>query len=136
MTLSKADIAKVIDEAKGAGPTTKRVPVPELGGTVVVREMSGSLRNAFEATIAQVQSGADSKALDRLMLRIAKECVLDADGDRLLDDRSAQLVFNTTPRALFRIRDEVVQLSALSESDFEALVEGFSGDPSEDSTSD
>lgn len=132
MALSKADIASVLEDAE---VRTKPVPVPELGGSVVVREMSGSLRNLFEATIAQVQAGGDSKLLDKMTVRLAGECVLDDDGNRLFDDRTVKMLFLKKPSALFRLRDEIVSLSALSQADYEGLVENFGDDPSEDSIS-
>ena len=132
MARSKADIASVLEDAE---VRTKPVPVPELGGSVVVREMSGSLRNLFEATIAQVQAGGDSKLLDKMTVRLAGECVLDDDGNRLFDDRTVKMLFLKKPSALFRLRDEIVSLSALSQADYEGLVENFGDDPSEDSIS-
>lgn len=133
MTLSKADIGRVLENVE---VRTKTVPVPELGGSVVVREMSGSLRNLFEATIAQIQAGGDSKLLDKMTTRLAAECVLDDDGSRLFDDRSVKMLFIKKPSALFRLRDEIVKLSAFSEADFEGMVENFGDDPSGPSTSD
>lgn len=133
MTLSKDDIGRVLETAE---IRTKPVPVPELGGSVVVREMSGSLRNLFEATVAQMQSGGDSKLLDKLTTRLATECVLDGEGNRLFDDRTAKMLFLKVPSALFRLRDEIVAVSALSQEDYDGLVENFGDDPSEPSTSD
>ena len=133
MTLSKEEIGRALE---GAEYKTKTVPVPELGGSVVVREMSGTLRNMFEATMAQImQPGADAKPLDKLMVRLAKECILDGDGSPLLDDRTSRLLFAKKSTALFRLRDEIVRLSAFSEEDAESLVESFGDDPSELSTS-
>jgi hypothetical protein len=134
VTLSKDDIGRVLETAE---IRTKPVPVPELGGSVVVREMSGSLRNLFEATVAQMQQkNADSKLLDKLTTRLATECVLDGEGNRLFDDRTAKLLFLKVPSALFRLRDEIVAVSALSQEDYDGLVENFGDDPSEPSTSD
>jgi hypothetical protein len=133
VTLSKDDIGRVLETAE---IRTKPVPVPELGGSVVVREMSGSLRNLFEATVAQMQSGGDSKLLDKLTTRLATECVLDGEGNRLFDDRTAKMLFLKVPSALFRLRDEIVAVSALSQEDYDGLVENFGDDPSEPSTSD
>jgi len=132
MILSKEDIGKALESDD---PKTKMVDVPELGGSVMIREMSGSLRNLFESTVMQIQGGADSAMLDKMMVRLAKECILDADGNRLLDDRTSRLLFNRKSTALFRLRDEIVQLSAFSQADYEGLVESFDDDPNEPSTS-
>ena len=133
MTLSKDDIGKALEAAE---VRTKTVPVPELRGSVVVREMSGTLRNLFEATMAQIMNGGDSKLLDKMTTRLVGECTLDGEGNRLFDDRSAKLLFLKKPSAVFRLRDEIVAVSALSQEDYEGLVEGFGDGPSGPSTSD
>jgi hypothetical protein len=103
---------------------------------VVVREMSGTLRNQFEAAAIQVQGGGDSKALDRVITKLVAECTLDDDGNRLFDDRAIRLLFAKRSSAVFRLRDEIVRLSAFSDDDYEGMVESFDDDPSEPSTSD
>lgn len=132
MSLSREDISAALDAAE---IKTKPVPVPELGGSVVVREMSGTLRNQFETVVAQIQSGADSKLLDKLTLRLVQECTLDDEGARLFDDRTIRHAFTKKPTAVFRLRDEIVSLSAFSEEDLEGMAENFDDDPSGDSTS-
>lgn len=132
MSLSRAEIDAAIEAAQ---PSTRSVPVPELGGSVVVKEMSGSLRNAFEAAVAAVQAGGSSKALDGIIIRLVSECTLDEDGKVLLDPDRTRRLFHRKPRAVFRLRDEIIGLSAMSEDDLEAMTEVFGDDPSEDSTS-
>jgi hypothetical protein len=131
--LTRDDITRAVENAE---PNTKTVPVPELGGSAVVKEMSGTLRNMFEATVAQVQGGGDSKLLDRFTTRLVKECTFDDEGNQLFDDKTIRQVFNKKPGAVFRLRDEIVGLSAFSPEDFEEMAENFGDTPSEDSISD
>jgi len=133
MSLSRDDIGKFLETAE---VKTKPVPVPELGGSVVVQEMSGTLRNMFEAAAIQVQGGGDSKALDRVIMRLVAECTLDDEGHRLFDDRTIRLLFSKRSSAIFRLRDEIVRLSAFSDDDYEGMAESFGDDPSGPSTSD
>jgi hypothetical protein len=132
VTLSKADIDAAIDSAE---PATKEVPVPELGGTVVVRELSGTLRNAFEAAVASIATADGERRLNAVTIRVVSECTLDGEGNILLDPDRTRRLFHKKPRAVFRLRDEIIGLSAMDEADLEALVEGFGDDPSEGSTS-
>lgn len=133
MSLSRDDIGKFLETAE---VKTKSVPVPELSGSVVVQEMSGTLRNQFEAAAIQVQGGADSKAFDKVIMRLVAECTLDDEGHRLFDDRAIRLLFENHSSVVFRLRDEIVRLSSFSNADFEGLAESFGDDPSEPSTSD
>lgn len=122
MTLSKEQIDSAIESAE---PNRKIVDVSELGGSVVVREMSGTLRNAFEAAVAGLQGSDGEKRLTAVTVRIVSECTLDDEGNRLLDADRTRRLFHRKPRAVFRLRDEIIALSAMDESDLEAMVEGF-----------
>lgn len=122
MSLTRADISAALEAAE---IKTKPVPVPELGGSVVVREMSGTLRNQFETVVARIQAGADSQLLDKFTLRLVQECALDDDGARLFDDRTIRHAFAKKPTAVFRLRDEIVSLSAFSDKDLEEMADNF-----------
>lgn len=129
MNLEELDSALDNGEVK-----TKPVPVPELGGSLTVRELSGTLRNAFEVAAAVASQTGDGKELERVTVRIVADCVYADDGKPVGLAR-AKKMFATKAAAAFRLRDEVIGVSAFSEEDFEELMEGFDSDPSGDSTS-
>lgn len=132
MALTQEQILAALERAEVA---TKEINVPELGGTVTVREMPGNLRNRVEATYAVMRSSGDSKSLDKLTAQIVSVCTIDGGGKPFLTVDLATRIVQKTPKAAFRIRDAVMELSATDEDDVEALAEVFGGTQSDSSTS-
>jgi hypothetical protein len=114
---------------------TKALNVPELGGTVWVRELPGNLRNRLEATYATIRGGGDSKSLDKVTAQIIATCTVDEGGKPILTMPVAQRILQSKPKAAFRIRDAVMDLSATDDEDAEALAEVFGDGPNGPSTS-
>lgn len=111
------------------------IEVPELGGTVRVREMTGQLRNRLEATFANIQSGGDGKNLDTVTAQLVASCVIDGKDKPVLTVNEVKRMMAARPRAVFRLRDAILKLSATDESDVEALTEVFGDGPNGPSTS-
>lgn len=115
---------------------TTEVHIPELGGSVKVREMSGSLRNRLEATYATIRGGGDAKALDTVTAQIVAMCVLD-DSDRpMMTVNEVKRLAAACPKAVFRMREAIIDISATDQSDLEDLEQVFDGAQSEPSSSD
>ncbi|MEV4672164.1 hypothetical protein AB0K34_10980 [Actinomadura sp. NPDC049382] len=133
MALTQEQILAALDRAE---VETKEVTIPELGGTVIVREMPGNLRNRMEATYATIRNGGDSKALDKITAQIVAVCTVDAGGRPIMTTDLATRIVQKTPKAAFRIRDAALELSATDEDDVEALAEVFDDARSADSSSD
>lgn len=119
--LSLDDISKAVAAADIA---TDDLDVPELGGTVRIRELSGALRNRLEAAVVAARGG-DSKQLNEVITAIVERCVIDENGQTVLDTATAKRIVARVPKAAFRIRDKAISLSALDESDREALEQDF-----------
>lgn len=129
------DRAAILEASTARAPATEDVHVPELGGTVRVREMSGALRNRVEGAMVRIRTGGDVKLLERITAQIIAACVVGADNRPLLKEPDARQLFVRNPRAAFRIREAIFAVSALDEDDAEALAEGFGDDQSDGSTS-
>lgn len=129
------DRAAIMQAATAAAPATADTHVPELGGMVRVREMNGALRNRLEAAMVQVRTGGDSKHLERTTAQIIAACVVDETNRPILKEQDARQIFTRNPRAAFRLREAIFAVSAIDESDAEALAEGFGDDQSDGSTS-
>lgn len=114
-------------EAIAAKPdvATKAVDCPELGGEVLVREMTGSVRNRMEAAFAAISEGANGSVLDEPMTSLLASCVVDEGGRPFLPRKKAEELIKNHPRAAFRIRDAVMALSGTTEKDAENLAESF-----------
>ncbi|MBA9002008.1 hypothetical protein [Thermomonospora cellulosilytica] len=128
--LDKDTLLAALDRAE---VETKDVAVPELGGTVRVREMPGTLRNRMEATYATIRNGGDSKSLDTVTALMIATCVVDESGRQLMNVNEAKRLLSVRPKVAFRLRDAIIDVSAVDEEDVEALAEVF-GDAQSDSS--
>ncbi|GAA2609623.1 hypothetical protein SMC26_39450 [Actinomadura fulvescens] len=121
--LNSADLLSAI--AEKAPVATTEIDCPELGGSLRVREMTGTVRNRLEAAYAAIQEGKDGAVMDKVLVSLVSACVVDeADRPFITGDMAGKLVKNY-PRVAFRIRDAVVKMSATSEEDAEELAESF-----------
>lgn len=121
--LSKADVLAAI--AEQAELETQEVDCPELGGAVLVREMTGTVRNRLEAAFAAIGDGADGAVMDKVLVSLISACVVDDAGRPYITGDMARKLLANHPRVAFRIRDAVVKMSALDESDAEEMAESF-----------
>lgn len=115
---------------------TEEVSVPEWGGTVLVRALSGAERDAYESGIVTVSnSGTQRVNLANLRARLVAMACVDAEGKRLFSDEDAAALGDKSAAALERVFDAARRLSGLTEGDVEELAEGFGDAPSGGSTS-
>lgn len=115
---------------------TVDVEVPEWGGTVRVRALSGAERDAYEVALAGVRPDG-SRRINLVNVRarlVAMACIDDA-GERLFTDADAAALGDKSGTAMQRVFDAAQRLSGLSDADIEELVEGFAPAPSEPGTS-
>jgi len=111
------------------------VPVPEWGGDVWVKGMTGAERDKFEGSF--VALGKSGK-LDMSDLR-AKLCsftVCDKDGKLLFTGKDIKALSQKSAAALQRIFKVAQRLSGIGEEDVKELMEGLEKSPFEDSASD
>jgi Ca2+-binding EF-hand superfamily protein len=121
--LSKADVLSAIAERPEID--TEEVECPELKGSILVREMTGTVRNRIEAAFAAIGDGADGAIMDKVLVSLVSACVVDPSGRQFITRDMAEKMLKNHPRAVFRIRDAVVKISALDESDAEEMAESF-----------
>jgi hypothetical protein len=90
------------------------VKVPEWGGEVYVRTMSGADRDAFEADFQRDRS-KDIRA------KLAVRVVCDRSGQRLFTDADIPALSNKSAAALDRIFAAAIKLNKISKDDVEEL---------------
>lgn len=112
--LSKADIL-----GQAALPM-EAVEIPEWGGTVYVKTMSGTERDAFEASHLEAQKSA-GHILANVRARLAVQTVCDAGGARLFADDDAAELGRKHGKALDRIFDVARRLNGLRGEDVKEL---------------
>jgi hypothetical protein len=124
--LSRDDILKAEDIR------AEEVHVPEWGGTVLVRGMSGRQRDDFEASM--LVRGPDGKPVDDagmdsrdMRARIVSRCVVDEDGALLFTPADIEALSGKGAAALDRVFAVASRLSGLGARDVEELAEDFGG---------
>ncbi|MET9999826.1 hypothetical protein ABZ069_23130 [Streptomyces microflavus] len=115
------------------------VPVPEWGGTVRVKGMSGTERDRFEAGFigGDMKQLPPDKALEYYRARIAAACLVDQAGKKMFRSvGEVKRLSDKNAEALQRVVDVANRLSGLTEEDVEELTGNSAAAPSGSSTSD
>jgi len=106
------------------------VPVPEWGGDVLARGLTGAERDAFEGDII-TQNGKDvSLNTTNMRAKLVARSVIDETGKRLFSDDDIQMLGTKSAVALQRIFDVAQRLSGMSEKDVQELSEALKNAPS------
>ena len=112
----------------------EEVEVPEWGGTVRVRGMSGVERDAFENSFlveAAPQNGqrrrkrqtAKKASLDNARAKLCAWCIVDGDGNRMFTDADVVALGAKSAAALDRVSEVAQELSGITEDDVEVLAQ-------------
>jgi len=100
------------------------VEVPEWGGAVRVRGLSGAERDAFEASVVDLSSNgrrAPVMNLVNLRAKLAARCIVDENGARLFEDADIVALGRKSAQALQRVFEAAQRLSGLTARDVEEL---------------
>lgn len=102
---------------------TEIVAVPEWGGEVIVKALTGRERDAFEASIAGERSGRRVRLdLQNIRARFVASCVVDEHGQPLFYPSDVALLGEKSAAALQRVFEVGQRLSGLSDDDVEELA--------------
>ena len=100
---------------------TEDVSVPEWGGDVRVRELTGAERDALEMSVA----GGDKTNLQNMRARMVAMACVDEDGNRLFSDADAVKLGKLSAAALDRVFWTAMRLSGMSAQDVQTAEENF-----------
>jgi hypothetical protein len=128
--LGRDDILKVQDIE------IERVDVPEWGGHVFVKGMTGTERDAFEMVVTKKRGKDVEVNMVGLRAKLIVTTVCDEDGKRLFTKKDVEKLGEKSASALQKVFEVAQRLSGLSSQDVEELTEGLDDDPFEDSPSD
>lgn len=134
--LSRDDILNADDRK------TEVVPVPEWGGAVTVRSLTGTERDRYEGSMVSYRRNAkgvpevNAVETDNVRARLASMTIIDADGANLFSEKDVLILGLKSAAALERVFKVAQRLSNLSDADVESLVEQLGKDPSAPSGSD
>jgi hypothetical protein len=132
--LSKDDILKADDLP------TRDVDVPEWGGIVRVRALSGSDRDEYDASMLRPQPDGTVQRVAGSRAKLVSLAVVKDNGDPMFNEFDIGRLAQKSANALDRVVTAVVELSALSdetvgelEGNSDAAPSGDSGSTSPDS---
>jgi hypothetical protein len=114
---------------------TEVVPVPEWGGEVLVRGLTGLERDAFEASVVEQKGKKTELNLRNVRARFVALSVVDEQGERVFADADVLRLGRKSSRALQRVWEKARELSGLTDEDVEELAKNSVSDQSDDSTS-
>jgi hypothetical protein len=109
--------------------------VPEWGGTVRVRALTGAERDAYEASMRQQRGKEFIANLANVRAKLVVRSVVDDDGERIFSDQDANALGKKSAAALDRIFECSARLSRLSDEDVEELAKNSEAGQSEGSIS-
>lgn len=128
--LSKEDILKRTDLE------TEEVEVPEWGGTVLVRALSGTERDAYEASCMSDRGKQGMvRNLANVRAKLVVRSLVDEDGKRLFTDGDAAALGETSAAVLDRLFEVAARLSRMNDEDIEELGKGSGPIPADGSVS-
>jgi hypothetical protein len=106
----------------------EKVEVPEWGGDVYLRTLSGTERDLFE-------DGYADQKMKNFRARFLALSLCDDNGERLYGDDEASELGTKSSVVLNRLFDKAWALNAFRTEDVDALGNDSPSDPSDDSTS-
>ena len=125
---------------------TEDVEVPEWGGSVRVRGMSGVERDAFEASlIVQPEEQANGKrkrrrqqatktSMANVRAKLCAWCIIDENGAKLFSDADVVALGAKSAAALDRVYEVASALSGITDEDVEEIAEEMIEDPFEETS--
>ena len=113
---------QILQAARNAKIERDALTVPELGGQIFVRGMSGTERDAFEEGL-RVRRGkrAGQNDLRNFRARLAVQVIVTEEGQRILTDDDAAIFGKMPAGVLDRIISRCTELSGTAEEEIDDL---------------
>jgi hypothetical protein len=112
------------------------VAVPEWGGSVLVRGLTGRQRDSFEAGMVRGQGRNQTLVLENMRAKLCALTIVDEQGDRLFSEADVKALSEKSAAALDRVFAVAMRLSGLTQRDVEELTKNSENGQSDGSTSD
>lgn len=111
------------------------VEVPEWGGLVRVRGLTGAERDQFEASVTRRRGTSVETNLENVRAKLCALCIVDASGNRLFSDEQIPALGRKSGAALSRVFAAAQRLSGMTPADVEELTKELKENPFADSSS-
>jgi hypothetical protein len=109
------------------------VHVPEWGGDVLVRGLSGSERDEYEQEIVRMNGRDVSMNLRNARAKLVAKVTVDEGGNRIFSDDDVRALGKKSAAALERIFNIGRKLSGMSDTDIQELGSALKKDLPDDS---
>jgi hypothetical protein len=110
----------------------RELEVPEWGGSVYVRGMTGRERDQFEAGIVKQKGRNTEINMKNARAKLVVLCTVDENGKRIFGDADIALLADKSAKALDRIFSVAQELSGISREDMEELTKNSEETSSDD----
>lgn len=116
---------------------TEDIAVPEWGGKVRIRTLTGTERDKFEASMVEMRKdGTAKRNVENVRARLVALCIVNEDGEMVFNNADIRILGGKSAAALDRVAAACNELNGFSDADVEELAGNFDSAPSESSTSD
>lgn len=130
MTLLTREAILKVDDRK-----TEDVDVPEWGGVVRLRSLTGAERDRIEASMVEIKGKSQRLNLVNLRAKMVAAAAVDAAGHPLFRESDVKALGEKNAAVISRLAEKAQELSGMAEEDVEELTANFNDDPSDASTS-
>lgn len=114
---------------------TEDVAVPEWGGTVRIKALTGTERDEFEQSLMEVKKDGSVKSQRaNVRARLVAKVIVNEAGELVFNNADIPALGRKSAAALDRVATAAQRLNAFSDADIEELAENFADAPSESST--
>lgn len=101
---------------------TEEVRVPEWGGSVLVRGLTGAERDRFEDSIVEMRGQKRIFHMEHIRARLVALSVVDEQGNRIFTEADIPALSKKSALALQRVFEVAQRLSGLSDVDLSELT--------------
>lgn len=113
----------------------EEVNVPEWGGVVLVRGLTGKERDLLEASMIKGKGKNTSVNLENLRAKVVARSIVDESNNRIFGDADIPALAQKSAAALNRVYAVAQRLSGITEEDVDELTKNSETVQSEDSGS-
>ena len=107
----------------------EKVEVPEWGGHVYAKGLTGAERDKFEASLVTTRGKERNVNMANIRAKLASLTVCDDTGARMFSEEDVQALGQKSASALQRIFEVSQRLSRIGDEDIQELAEGLKKDP-------
>lgn len=114
---------------------TQDVSVPEWGGEVRIKTLTGAERDQYEADSVRTNKGKREVNMSNMRARLIAMCAVDEQGQLLFTRADVMKLGQKSAAALERVFDAAATMNGMSDEDVNELAGNFDGGQNESSTS-